>query len=99
MEERLNRVESDVGEIKGALVHITHILVDHGDRLDSLNRRVDGLNQRVDGLNQRVESFQDAVTQRLDRLIDVTLRGRTADTERFAEVERRLARLEERVGV
>ncbi|GMV19687.1 MAG: hypothetical protein DYH12_15360 [Sorangiineae bacterium PRO1] len=92
MHKRLKRVETDVGEIKGALVHISHILVDHGDRLDNVTNRLDTLTERVD-------SFQEAVTQRLDRLIDVTLRARTADTERFADVERRLARLEERVGI
>lgn len=106
MHKRLKRVETDVGEIKGALVHISHILVDHGDRLDTLTHRLDtvtgrldNVTNRLDTLTERVDSFQEAVTQRLDRLIEVTLRARTADTERFADVERRLARLEERVGI
>lgn len=99
MHKRLKRVETDVGEIKGAVVHISHILVDHGDRLDTLTHRLDNVTNRLDTLTERVDSFQEAVTQRLDRLIEVTLRGRTADTERFADVERRLARLEGRVGI
>ncbi|MBK8999135.1 MAG: hypothetical protein IPM35_25715 [Myxococcales bacterium] len=78
----------------------------HGDRLDTLTHRLDAVTNRLDNvtgrldtLTERVDSFQEAVTQRLDRLIEVTLSARTADTERFADVERRLTRLEERVGI
>jgi hypothetical protein len=72
------------------------------ERFDGLNERFDGLNERFDGLNERVDGLagkMDGVNQRLDRLIAVTMQGRTADTERFGEIERRLARLEERVGI
>ena len=40
-----------------------------------------------------------AVVDRLDRLIAVTIQERTASTERLGDIERRLSRLEERVGV
>ena len=37
--------------------------------------------------------------ERLDRLIDVTLRDRIQNVERLGDVERRLTRLEEHVGI
>jgi chromosome segregation ATPase len=100
---------ADVTELKAAAWRTTEILVDHSEQLGdlrrgvaALNERVDGLNERVDGLNERVDGLggkMDGVNERLDRLIAVTIQGRTADTERFGEIERRLARLEQRVGL
>jgi len=48
---------------------------------------MDGLVQRVDGTNER-----------LDRLIALTMRERTAGAERLLRIEERLDELEDRVG-
>ncbi len=89
---RLGRLETsvavmarDVAELKTAAWRTTEILADHSERLSGLQRTID---ERLGG-----------VTDRLDRLIAVTIQERTAGTERLGDIERRLARLEERVGV
>jgi hypothetical protein len=89
---RLARVEStvaamarDVAELKTAAWRTAEILTDHSERLSGLQRTMD---DRLGG-----------VTDRLDRLIAVTIQERTASTERLGDIERRLARLEERVGI
>ena len=89
---RLQRLETtvaamakDVTELKTAAWKTAEILADHSERFSSLQRTID---ERLGG-----------VTDRLDRLIAVTLQERTAGTERLGDIERRLARLEERLGV
>ncbi|HKY38449.1 MAG TPA: hypothetical protein VJN18_21045 [Polyangiaceae bacterium] len=87
---RLGRLETsvavmarDVADLKTAAWRTADILADHSERLSGLQRMVD---ERLGG-----------VTDRLDRLIAVTIQERTAGTERLGDIERRLARLEERV--
>jgi uncharacterized coiled-coil DUF342 family protein len=99
---------ADVVELKSAAWRTTEISTDHSEQLmhlrlavGGLNERVDGLNERVDGLNERVDGLgtkMDGVNERLDRLIAVTMQERTGGTQRLGEIERRLARLEERLG-
>jgi tetrahydromethanopterin S-methyltransferase subunit G len=74
--------------LENAFVQVTEILVDHGQRFDRIERRLEGIDERLEG-----------VTERLDRLIAVTIEERTSHYERLRDIERRLARLEERVGV
>ena len=88
---RLARIESDVHDLKGAVIRITDVLVDHSQKLTDLRRTMD---QRFGEMNQQLGG----VNERLDRLIAVTMQERTASTERLGDIERRLARLEERVG-
>jgi hypothetical protein len=71
--------------LEAAVVHITDVLVLQSERMDAGFRT---LTERLD-----------AVTDRLDRLIAVTLEERTAGIERLASIEQRLARLEQRVGI
>jgi len=78
-------LKGDVRELKTAAWRTTEILVDHSEQLTGLRRTID---ERLGGVNDR-----------LDRLIAVTLQERTTSTERLGDIERRLARLEERVGV
>jgi predicted nuclease with TOPRIM domain len=88
---RLERVERDSTDVKLVLRQVAGILSDQGDRLDRLNERVDRLGDRVDQLGERLG-------ERLDRLIAVTMQERTYSIERFADIERRLSRLEEHAG-
>ncbi len=81
---RLARIESDVHDLKGAVIRMADILVDHSQHLTELRRAID---ERLGGVNER-----------LDRLIAVTMQKRTLSTERLGDIERRLARLEQRFG-
>jgi hypothetical protein len=81
---RLKRVERDVAALKRTVVQISEVLVDLTDRMDRGFKRVD-------------DQF-DTISTRLDRLITVTIEERTASTDRLRDIERRLSRLEERVG-
>lgn len=53
----------------------------------------------MDGMQRTMDDRLGAVTDRLDRLIAVTIQERTTSTERLGDIERRLARLEERAGI
>jgi len=86
---RLVRVERDSTEFKRMLGQIANILTDQSERIDRVGDRVDRLTDRVDQIGERLGD-------RLDRLIAVTIQERTYSFERLADIERRLARLEER---
>ena len=99
---RLERLETDVSEIKGTLVQIANILVGHSDRMDAMQRSMDAMQQSMSAMQQSMSAMQQgmqSVVGRLDRLIEVTIRDRTQGVERMGDVERRLARLEEHVGI
>lgn len=81
---RLAHLERDSTDVKKTLHQIANILADQSERIDRLGDRLDHLGDRLEA--------------RLDRLISVTIQERTYSIERFADIERRLARLEERVG-
>jgi len=81
----VGELKVDVRDLKTAAWRTAEILADHSEQLSGLQRTVD---ERLG-----------AVTDRLDRLIAVTIQERTSSTERLGDIERRLARLEERVGV
>jgi hypothetical protein len=89
---RLVRLETDVGEIKGTLVHIVNILLSHSERMDA------GLRSARE-MHESARELQQSMLGRLDRLIEVTLKDRTQNIERLGDVERRLTRLEEHVGI
>jgi hypothetical protein len=76
---------ADIADLKTTAWRTAEILADHSERLGGLQRTMD---ERLG-----------AVTDRLDRLIAVTIQERTGSTERLGEIERRLARLEERAGI
>jgi archaellum component FlaC len=86
---RLTRVEQDSADFKKMLGQVANILTDQSDRIDRLGEQ---LGDRMDRLSQQLGS-------RLDRLIAVTIQERTYSFERLADIERRLARLEEHAGI
>jgi hypothetical protein len=113
LETTVAEMAVDVKDLKVAAIRTTEILADQSERLDGLQRSFDGLQRSFDGLQRSFDglqrsfdglqrSFDDrlgGVTDRLDRLIAVTIQERTASTERLGDIERRLARLEQRVGI
>ena len=89
---RLSRLESNVAELK--------------TDVRELKTDVRELKTTAWRMAEMFADHRLAVTERLDRLIAVTMQERTANAERLGEnaerlgeIERRLARLEERVGV
>jgi hypothetical protein len=93
---RLEKLERDAKDFKKALVQITEILVDQSERIDVVGRRVEELGATLGG---RIDDLRDTLGNRLDRLIAVTTAERTLSVERIGDIERRLVRLEERVGL
>lgn len=102
---RLDEMAADIGELKGALVHVTGILTDQSERLGGMQRTIGGMQMSIHdvqhgvaALQHSVDSSRSAVEARLDRLLALTVEERTVHYERLREIERRLAALEERVG-
>jgi hypothetical protein len=99
---RLERLEQDVADIKGAIAQIVPLLVSHDERLGRIDARLEQMDARFERMDARFERMDERfqqITDRLDRLIHVTIVDKTAWAERFLDMERRLARLEERVGI
>jgi chromosome segregation ATPase len=92
-------MKRDIADLKVAAWRTTEILIDHSQHLSRLQQSTDGLQRSMDGMQRTMDERLGAVTDRLDRLIAVTIQERTASTERLGDIERRLARLEERVGI
>ena len=99
LEKAFGGLATDVGDLKSAAWKTTEILADHSERLSGLQRAMDGMQRAMDGMQRTMDDRLGAVTDRLDRLIAVTIQERTASTERLGDIERRLARLEERAGI
>jgi hypothetical protein len=104
--QRIARLETNVDDLKGAVVHIVNLLIEQGERMDGRVERFDARMERMDGCMERIEARMEsmdtgiqAVTERLDRLITVSIQERTFGIERLAELERRIARLEAHTGV
>jgi hypothetical protein len=95
LEKNAEILTKDVHQLKVAALRTVEILADHSEQLSGLQRGMDGLQRGMDGLQRGM----DMMVERLDRLISATIQERTASTERLGDIERRLTRLEERVGV
>lgn len=99
LETNVAAITVDVADLKAAAWRTTEILVDHSQALSGLQRSMEGVQRSVEGLQRSVDEKLGGVTDRLDRLIAVTIQERTASAERLGDIERRIARLEERVGI
>ncbi len=66
--------------------------------MDARMERMESRMERMDSSAQRMEQGLLAVTDRLDRLITVSIQVRTFGVERLAELERRIAKLEDHAG-
>jgi hypothetical protein len=93
--KRLSRLE-------GAIVHMTDAIVLQGERLDGLRDEMREVRGEVRAVRDEMRGVRDGVsqvTERLDRLIAITIKERTASVERLANIEQRLELLEEHVGI
>jgi chromosome segregation ATPase len=94
LEKNVEVLTADVGDLKRAAWKTAEILADHGERLSSMDGRLSSMDGRLSSMDERLG----LVVDRLDRLISVTIQERTSSAERLGDIERRLTRLEERVG-
>jgi septal ring factor EnvC (AmiA/AmiB activator) len=94
LEKQVDALSQDGRDLKAAAWRTTEILTDHSEQLSSLDRRLTSMDGRLTSMDDKLT----AVVDRLDRLIAVTMLERTAGVERLGDIERRLTRLEERVG-
>jgi hypothetical protein len=89
---RLGKLERDVDELKGAVIQISAILVDQSERMDA------GFRSLREEFRAEMNQMRSALTERLDRLIAVTIEERTLSASRLLDIERRVSKLEERIG-
>ncbi len=94
--KRLARLEGDVRDVKGAVVQIAKLLVDQSERTDLGFREV---HSELRDVRTEIQSTREALVERLDRLVEISMRERTMGIERLAEIERRLAKLEAQAGI
>ena len=94
LERQVDALSQDGRDLKAAAWRTTEILTDHSEQLSSLDRRLTSMDGRLTSMDDKLT----AVVDRLDRLIAVTMQERTVGVERLGDIERRLTRLEERVG-
>ncbi len=102
LEKHVEVLTLDVRDLKAAAWKTAEILADHSEQLSGLDRRLGSMEGKLGSMEGKLGSMEgklDAVVERLDRLIAVTIQERTASTERLGDIERRLTRLEERVGL
>ena len=97
---RIEKLERESKDFKRALVQITEILIDQGERIDNVRSELGGrIDTLRDSLEGRIDTLRDSLEGRLDRLIAVTIQERTYSVERLADIERRLTKLEEHTGI
>jgi chromosome segregation ATPase len=109
LEKQFEALALDVRDLKSAAWKTAEILADHSEQLSGLDRRLGSMEGKLGSMEGKLGSMEgklgsmegklEAVVERLDRLIAVTIQERTFSTERLGDIERRLTRLEERVGV
>lgn len=97
--QRIARLETSVDDLKGAVIHIVNLLIEQGERMDARMERMDARMERIETRMESMDVGIQAVTERLDRLITVSIQERTFGIERLTELERRIARLEAHTGV
>ena len=105
--ERINRLERQGGETNKRLGETNKRLDETNSRLDETNKRLDqvvailgSIADTLAGQGKELERHSQllqALTERLDRFADMVIIGRTRDTERVGELERRVEALERQV--
>jgi DNA repair ATPase RecN len=91
--KRLHRVESLLGETNQRLDQVITVLQSIANILNGHTKQLEQHNQRL----ARQEQLLEALTERLERFADMVILGRTRDTEKIGELERRVETLERQV--
>ena len=96
-------------QLEAAFVHVTDLVL-QGERIDvgllgvrdemhSMRQEMHSVREETRAVRDETRVMREVLTDRLDRLIAITTRERTTGIERLANIEQRLARLEERAGI
>jgi len=91
--ERLNRLDKQGAETNKRLDQVVAILGGIANTLVGQGRELERHSQLLEQHSQILQ----ALTERLDRFADAVIIGRTRDTERVGELERRVETLERQV--
>jgi hypothetical protein len=91
--ERINRLEKQGAETNKRLDQVITILGGIANTLAGQGRELERHSQILEQHSQLLQ----ALTERLDRFADAVIIGRTRDTERVGELERRVETLERQV--
>jgi hypothetical protein len=91
--ERINRLEKQGAETNKRLDQVVAILGSIANTLAGQGRELERHSQILEHHSQLLQ----ALTERLDRFADAVIIGRTRDTERVGELERRVETLERQV--
>jgi hypothetical protein len=67
--------------------------------MDAQSALMEAQNAHMEAARRSAREMHEATLERLDRLIDVTVKERTHSVERLGDLERRLLRLEVHVGI
>ncbi|MBI3800405.1 MAG: hypothetical protein HY268_25945 [Deltaproteobacteria bacterium] len=98
--ERINRLDKQGAETNKRLDQVVAILGGIANTLVGQGRELERHSQLLERHNQLLEQHSQilqALTERLDRFADAVIIGRTRDTERVGELERRVETLERQV--
>jgi chromosome segregation ATPase len=101
----MDEIKSDLQELKAVQQMTNKRIDDLNGHLVDLSRRVDQVrtefNERIDSLNHSLSTRIDVTNDRIDRLYDVVVRREEHEGLRknLHAFNRRLKRLEEKVGV
>jgi hypothetical protein len=91
-----------VGRLESAVVQMTRVIVEQSERTSAefkaVREEIQTLRGDLQTLRYEFQSTREALSERLDRLIAVTIKERSFGVDRLADLERRVARLEERAG-
>src|SRR5712691_3007695 len=91
--ERINRLEKQGAQTNKRLQQVVAILGGIANTLTGQGRELERHSQILERHSQLLQ----ALTERLERFADAVIIGRTRDTERVGELERRVETLERRV--
>lgn len=98
--ERINRMEKQGAETNKRLERVEAILGSIANILAGQSKELERHSQLLERHSQLLERHSqllEALTERLDRFADAVIIGRTRDTERVGELERRVGTLERQV--
>jgi exonuclease VII small subunit len=93
VDKRLEHMNTRLERMDGRLEHMNTRLERMDGRLEHMNTRLESMDGRLESIDQS----QQRIVDRLDRLIEATIRGRTDDVTRYADHESRIGRLEKAV--
>jgi len=92
-------LREEMQEMRGDMRAMREDTRDMREETRGMREETRGMREETRGMREEARAMRESVTDRLDRLIEITVKERTHGIERLAKIEERLSRLEERVGI